>query len=87
MRNIPKYFRVEPSDDTLILSAVGSIDMLLDEEVREECDLLVEQLSHHNATNLVIDLGAVGPLRLGDVRVDGNPVETHQDRHAKVRRL
>ena len=42
--------------DTLILSAVGSIDMLLDEEVREECDLLVEPLSHHTATNLVIDL-------------------------------
>ena len=49
----------EPSDDTLILSAVSSINMLLDVEVREECDLLVEQLSHHSATNLVIDLGAV----------------------------
>ncbi len=59
MRNIPKYFRVEPSDDTLILSAMSSINMILDQEVREECDLLVEQLSHHSATNLVIDLGAV----------------------------
>ena len=59
MRNIPKYFRVESSDDTLILSAVSSINMLLDEEVREECTLLIDQLSEHNATNVVIDLGAV----------------------------
>ncbi len=59
MRNIPKYFRIEPSDDTLILSAVGRINMLLDEEVREECTLLIDQLSQNNATNLVIDLGAV----------------------------
>ena len=59
MRNIPKYFRIEPSDDTLILSAVGRINMLSDEEVREECTLLIDQLSQNNATNLVIDLGAV----------------------------
>ncbi len=59
MRNIPKHFRVEPSDDTLIFSAVSSINMLLDEEVREERSLLLDQLSQHDAKNLVIDLGAV----------------------------
>ncbi len=59
MRNTPKYFRVEPSDNTLILSAASNINMLLDEEVREECSLLIDELSQHNAMNLVIDLGAV----------------------------
>ncbi len=59
MRNVPKYFRVEPSDNTLIFSAASSINMLFEEEVREECALLIDQLSQHNATNLVIDLGAV----------------------------
>ncbi len=59
MRNIPKYFRVEPSDDTLILSATSSINMLFEEEVREECSLLIDHLSQHDAKNLVIDLGAV----------------------------
>ncbi len=59
MRNIPKYFRVEASDNTLIFSAASSINMLFEEEVREECALLIDQLSQHNATNLVIDLGAV----------------------------
>ena len=33
--------------------------MLFDDEIREECVLLIDQLSQHNATNLVIDLGAV----------------------------
>ena len=59
MRNIPKYFRVEPSDNTLILSAVSNINMLFEGEVRGECTLLIDELSQQNATNLVIDLGAV----------------------------
>ncbi len=59
MRSVPKYFRVDPSDNTLILSALSNINMLLDEQVHEEFDLLIDQLSQHNATNLVIDLGAV----------------------------
>ena len=59
MRNIPKYFRVEPSDNTLILFAVSSINMLFEEEMCAECALLIDELSQHDATNLVIDLGAV----------------------------
>jgi anti-anti-sigma factor len=59
MRNIPKYFHVEQSGNALIISAVSNINLLLDEDVRDECDLLIDQLSQHNATNLVIDLGAV----------------------------
>jgi anti-anti-sigma factor len=56
MRNIPKYFQVEPSDNTLILSARTSVKMLTDKELREECHLVFDQLSQYNATNLVIDL-------------------------------
>ncbi len=59
MRNVPKYFRVEASDNTLLVSAASSINMLFEEEVREECALLIDQLSQHNAKNLVIDLGAI----------------------------
>ncbi len=59
MRSVPKYFRVDPSDNTLILSALSNINMLLGEQVHEEFDLLIDQLSQHNATNLVIDLGVV----------------------------
>ncbi len=59
MRNMPKYFRVEPSDNTLILSPASNINMLFEEEVREECALLIDQLSQHDAKTLVIDLGAV----------------------------
>ena len=59
MRNVPQYFHVEPSDKTLVISAVSSINMLFDDEVRDECDFLIDQLSQHNATNLVIDLGSV----------------------------
>ena len=59
MRITPKYFRIEPGGDTLILSAVGSINMLLEDDMREECVALIDQLSEHNATNMVIDLGGV----------------------------
>ncbi len=55
----PKYFRVESSGQTLIFSAVGSIHMLLEDEVREECAALIDQISQHHAANAVIDLGSV----------------------------
>ena len=59
MRNIPKYFHVEQSSYTIVLSAVSNINVLSDEAVREECGLLIDQISQHNTTNLVIDLEAV----------------------------
>lgn len=52
MRNKPKHFRVEPSNNAIILSAVSSIKMLFEEDVREECDLLIDQVSQDNATML-----------------------------------
>ena len=59
MRNIPKYFFVEHSDEALVFSAIGSINLLMEQEVNDECALLIEQLSQHSASNLVIDLGAI----------------------------
>ena len=58
MRFTPKFFRVEPSDGTLTFIAIGSITTLSEDEVHDECRLLVDQLTEHNATNAVIDLGA-----------------------------
>ncbi len=59
MRITPKYFRVEPSGQTLVFSAISSINMLFEDEVREECAALIDQLSQRHATNAVIDLGSV----------------------------
>ena len=42
----PKFFRVEPSDDALIIAAVANIHGLVEDEVRDECDSLLEQLEH-----------------------------------------
>jgi anti-anti-sigma factor len=55
----PKFFRVEQHGDTLIFSAVGSMGSLVEDDVRDEWDLLLKQLDEHKAKNAIIDLGAL----------------------------
>jgi anti-anti-sigma factor len=55
----PKFFRVDQHGDTLIFSAVGSMGSLVEDDVREEWDLLLKQLEVHKAKNVIIDLGAL----------------------------
>ena len=55
----PKFFRVEQQGDTLIFSAVGSMGSLVEDDVRDEWDLLLKQLDQHQAKNAIIDLGAL----------------------------
>lgn len=55
----PRFFRVEQKGDTLIFSAVGSMGSLVEDDVREEWDLLLKQLDQYQAKNAIIDLGAL----------------------------
>ncbi len=55
----PKFFRVEPNDDALIISAVDNIHGLVEDEVRDECDSLLEQLEQNKAKHAIIDLEAL----------------------------
>ncbi len=55
----PKYFRIEPSGDALIFSAVVNIDGLMEDEVREECDALLQQVAQNKAKHAIVDLGAL----------------------------
>ncbi len=55
----PKFFRVEPSDDALIIAAVANIHGLVEDEVRDECESLVEQLKKNNSKHAIIDLEAL----------------------------
>lgn len=55
----PKYFTVEQSSDTVIFSAIGSIGGLVEDAARTEWDAMLTQVDAANATNAVIDLGAL----------------------------
>ena len=55
----PKFFRVESSDDALIIAAVANIHGLVEDEVRDECDALIEQLEKNNSKHAIIDLEAL----------------------------
>ena len=55
----PKFFRVEQHGDTLVFCAVGNMGSLVEDDVREEWDVLIKQLETFNAKNAVIDLGAL----------------------------
>ena len=52
----PKYFRVEPSNDALIIAAVANIHNLVEDEVRGECDSLLQLLEKNHAKHAIIDL-------------------------------
>jgi anti-anti-sigma factor len=56
----PKYFRVETSGDTLVLSTIGNIDGLFEHDMKEECDALLDEVARRQAKHLVIDLGTLG---------------------------
>jgi anti-anti-sigma factor len=56
---IPKYFRVEPSGDTLVLSTVSNIDGLFEDHMQEECDALLNEVAQRQAKHAVIDLGSL----------------------------
>ncbi len=55
----PKFFHVEPNDGALIIAAVENIHGLVEDEVRDECDALLEQLDQNKTQNAVIDLEAL----------------------------
>ena len=55
----PKFFRVEPSDDALIIAAVANIHGLVEDEVRDECDSLLEQFEQNHSKHAIIDLEAL----------------------------
>jgi len=55
----PKFFRVEPSADALIIAPVANIHGLVEDEVRDECDSLLEQLEQNHSKHAVIDLEAL----------------------------
>jgi anti-anti-sigma factor len=55
----PKFFRVEQNDHALIISAVANTHGLVEDEVRDECDSLLEQLAKHESKHAIIDLEAL----------------------------
>lgn len=55
----PRYFRVDGQGETVIFTAVNSLGSLVEDDVREEWDLLLEQLDLHHARNVVVDLAAL----------------------------
>ena len=57
--DLPKFFRVEPSDDALIITPVANIHGLVEDEVRDERDSLLEQLKQNHAKHAIIDLEAL----------------------------
>ena len=56
----PKYFRVETTGDTLVLSTIGNIDGLFEHDMKEECDALLDEVARRQAKHLVIDLRTLG---------------------------
>ncbi len=54
-----KYFTVEQLDDTVVFSAIGDIGTLVEDEARYEWDDLLIEIDKMNATNAIIDLGAL----------------------------
>jgi len=55
----PKFFRVERKDNALIISAVANTHGLVEDEVRDECDSLLEQLEKNEVAHAIIDLEAL----------------------------
>ena len=55
----PKYFRVEPSGDTLVLSTVSTMDGMFEDHMQEECDALLNEVAQRQAKHAVIDLGSL----------------------------
>ena len=55
----PKYFTVEQDGDAVIFTAMGSLGMLVEDAVREEWNVLLEEIEFSQSTHAVIDLNAV----------------------------
>jgi anti-anti-sigma factor len=57
--NAPRYFRLVDEGDVVVVTAIGEIAKLAEDEVRGECDALLADLNSRNARHAVIDMGAL----------------------------
>ena len=55
----PRYFHVEPSGDTLVLSTVSDLDALFEDHIQEECDALLNEVEQRRSKHAVIDLASL----------------------------
>ena len=52
----PKYFVVEQHDEILVFAAISAVGTLVEDEAREEWDVVLEMIDDYDAKSAVIDL-------------------------------
>ena len=57
--SLPKFFKVERNDNALIICAIANTHGLVEDEVRDECDSLLEQIEKNETKHAIIDLEAL----------------------------